>query len=101
MTAVPPGTEEVTGVAARWSLISSVRFSSEYENLRVIVMTGLLGDAVVLNRAYELRSEYLGKPFAREALLAKVVSARDLVAPDPASLGEQVAQVTLMATIGE
>jgi len=48
-----------------------------------------------------LRSEYLGKPFAREALLAKVVSARDLVAPDPASLGEQVAQVTLMATIGE
>jgi DNA-binding response OmpR family regulator len=43
-------------------------------------MTGLLDSAEVLNRAYDLECEYLGKPFAPEALIAKVESARRLVA---------------------
>ncbi|HUZ68862.1 MAG TPA: hypothetical protein VMU65_04055 [Candidatus Saccharimonadales bacterium] len=42
-------------------------------------MTGLLDSAEVLNRADDLRCEYLGKPFAPEALLAKLESARRLV----------------------
>jgi hypothetical protein len=44
----------------------------------VVVMTGLLDSAQVLNRAYDLECEYLGKPFAPEALMAKLDSARML-----------------------
>jgi hypothetical protein len=42
-------------------------------------MTGLLDSAEVLNRAYDLECEYLGKPFAAEALIAKIESARQMV----------------------
>jgi hypothetical protein len=51
----------------------------------VVIMTGLLDSADVLNRAYNLQCEYLGKPFAREALVAKVRLARKLVAADALS----------------
>jgi DNA-binding response OmpR family regulator len=33
----------------------------------------------MLNRAHDLECEYLGKPFAPEALIAKVESARRMV----------------------
>jgi DNA-binding response OmpR family regulator len=45
----------------------------------MVVMTGLLDSADVLNRAYDLQCEYLGKPFAPEALIAKIESARRMV----------------------
>jgi diguanylate cyclase (GGDEF)-like protein len=61
-----------------WELISHVRSSRAHRHLPVVVMTGLLDSAQVLNRAYDLECEYLGKPFAPEALMAKLDSARML-----------------------
>ena len=66
-----------------WSLIRYVRDSADHGRMPIVVMTGLLDSAEVLNRAYELECEYLGKPFASEALLAKVESARRIVAGSP------------------
>jgi DNA-binding response OmpR family regulator len=62
-----------------WDLISNVRASTMHANLPMVVMTGLLDSAEVLNRAYDLECEYLGKPFASEALIAKIESARRMV----------------------
>ncbi|HEV3275097.1 MAG TPA: EAL domain-containing protein [Candidatus Dormibacteraeota bacterium] len=59
-----------------WDLISNVRASSMHARMPMVVMTGLLDSAEVLNRAYDLECEYLGKPFASEALIAKIESAR-------------------------
>ena len=61
-----------------------------HARMPIVVMTGLLDSAEVLNRAYDLECEYLGKPFASEALIAKIESARRMVgrvchAPPPAS----------------
>jgi diguanylate cyclase (GGDEF)-like protein len=63
-----------------WDLIGHVRASAMHARMPVVVMTGLLDSADVLNRAYDLECEYLGKPFAPEALIAKVESARRMVA---------------------
>jgi diguanylate cyclase (GGDEF)-like protein len=68
-----------------WDLIRTVRASAEHARVPVVIMTGLLDSADVLNRAYNLQCEYLGKPFAREALVAKVRLARKLVAADALS----------------
>jgi diguanylate cyclase (GGDEF)-like protein len=59
-----------------WDLISHVRASTMHARMPMVVMTGLLDSAEVLNRAYDLECEYLGKPFASEALIAKIQSAR-------------------------
>ena len=76
-----------------WELIGDVRAGMAHARLPIVVMTGLLDSARVLNRAYDLECEYLGKPFAAEALMAKVESARrmtaiacDWPAPDPDGL---------------
>src|ERR1700722_15590111 len=58
-----------------WGLITQIRESADNAHMPVVVMTGLLDSAEVLNRAYDLRCEYLGKPFAPEALIAKLESA--------------------------
>ena len=50
-----------------------------HARMPMVVMTGLLDSAEVLNRAYDLECEYLGKPFAPEALIAKIESARRMV----------------------
>jgi diguanylate cyclase (GGDEF)-like protein len=63
-----------------WGLITNIRKSRDNARMPLVVMTGLLDSAEVLNRAYDLRCEYLGKPFAPEALLAKLESARRIVA---------------------
>jgi diguanylate cyclase (GGDEF)-like protein len=65
-----------------WSLIAQIREAPDSARLPVVVMTGLLDSAEVLNRAYDLRCEYLGKPFAPEALVAKLKSARRIVGND-------------------
>jgi two-component system catabolic regulation response regulator CreB len=62
-----------------WGLITQIRESADNAQMPVVVMTGLLDSAEVLNRAYDLRCEYLGKPFAPEALIAKLESARRIV----------------------
>jgi diguanylate cyclase (GGDEF)-like protein len=62
-----------------WDLITYIRGSPEHARMPIVVMTGLLDSAEVLNRAYDLECEYLGKPFAPEALIAKVESARRIV----------------------
>jgi diguanylate cyclase (GGDEF)-like protein len=62
-----------------WDLIASVRAGAMHAHMPLVVMTGLLDSADVLNRAYELQCEYLGKPFAPEALIAKIESARRMV----------------------
>jgi diguanylate cyclase (GGDEF)-like protein len=59
-----------------WELISHVRSSAMHARIPIVVMTGLLDSAEVLNRAYDLECEYLGKPFAPEALIAKIESAQ-------------------------
>ena len=76
-----------------WDLISDLRAGTMHARLPVVVMTGLLDSAEVLNRAYDLECEYLGKPFAAEALMAKIESARRMTAdagfsaaPDPEGL---------------
>jgi diguanylate cyclase (GGDEF)-like protein len=63
-----------------WDLIGFVRASEAHMRMPVVVMTGLLDSADVLNRAHDLSCEYLGKPFASEALIAKIESARRLAA---------------------
>jgi CheY-like chemotaxis protein len=62
-----------------WELIDKVRASATHAHMPMVVMTGLLDSADVLNRAYDLKCEYLGKPFAPEALIAKIESARRMV----------------------
>ncbi len=62
-----------------WGLITYIRDSPDHGRMPIVVMTGLLDSAEVLNRAYDLECEYLGKPFASEALIAKVESARRIV----------------------
>jgi diguanylate cyclase (GGDEF)-like protein len=75
-----------------WDLISDVRAGTMHARMPMVVMTGLLDSAEVLNRAYDLECEYLGKPFAAEALMAKIESARRMTdagvsaAPDPEGL---------------
>jgi diguanylate cyclase len=69
-----------------WTLITFIRESRDHARMPIVVMTGLLDSAEVLNRAYDLECEYLGKPFAPEALIAKVESARRVMgSPDGAS----------------
>jgi diguanylate cyclase (GGDEF)-like protein len=72
-----------------WDLISHVRAGTVNARMPMVVMTGLLDSADVLNRAYDLECEYLGKPFAAEALMAKVDSARRMTggaeSPAPSS----------------
>ena len=63
-----------------WQLVGSLRSKEKHAHVPVVVMTGLIDSAEVLNRTAELRCEYLGKPFAREALVHKLHSARKLVA---------------------
>jgi EAL domain-containing protein (putative c-di-GMP-specific phosphodiesterase class I)/CheY-like chemotaxis protein len=58
-----------------WGLIKFIRESHDHARTPIVVMTGLLDSAEVLNRAYDLECEYLGKPFAPEALIAKIESA--------------------------
>jgi diguanylate cyclase (GGDEF)-like protein len=62
-----------------WDLIATVRAGAMHALMPMVVMTGLLDSADVLNRAYDLQCEYLGKPFAPEALIAKIESARRMV----------------------
>jgi EAL domain-containing protein (putative c-di-GMP-specific phosphodiesterase class I)/CheY-like chemotaxis protein len=62
-----------------WDLIADVRAGVMHAHMPIVVMTGLLDSADVLNRAYDLKCEYLGKPFAPEALIAKIESARRMV----------------------
>jgi diguanylate cyclase (GGDEF)-like protein len=62
-----------------WDLIAQVRGGVMHAHMPIVVMTGLLDSADVLNRAYDLKCEYLGKPFAPEALIAKIESARRMV----------------------
>jgi diguanylate cyclase (GGDEF)-like protein len=66
-----------------WDLISDVRSSIVHARMPIVVMTGLLDSAEVLNRAYDLECEYLGKPFASEALMAKIESARRMAGAAP------------------
>jgi diguanylate cyclase (GGDEF)-like protein len=63
-----------------WQLIKYIRDTPAHGRMPIVVMTGLLDSAEVLNRAHDLECEYLGKPFASEALIAKVESARRIVA---------------------
>jgi diguanylate cyclase (GGDEF)-like protein len=69
-----------------WDLISHVRTTAMHTRIPIVVMTGLLDSAEVLNRAYELECEYLGKPFASEALIAKIESARRMMGGTPPEL---------------
>ena len=84
-----------------WDLISFVRASAMHARMPMVVMTGLLDSAEVLNRAYDLECEYLGKPFAPEALIAKIESARRMTggAPDaPATDSERESHIAAVAS---
>jgi CheY-like chemotaxis protein len=82
-----------------WDLIAHVRATAMHALMPMVVMTGLLDSADVLNRAYELKCEYLGKPFAPEALVAKIESARRMVAvPGPSVVNSEVDTPVAAAT---
>jgi len=84
-----------------WDLISYVRASAMHARMPMVVMTGLLDSPEVLNRAHDLECEYLGKPFAPEALIAKIESARRMTggAPDaPATDSERESHITAVAS---
>jgi diguanylate cyclase (GGDEF)-like protein len=70
-----------------WELIRHVRSSTMHARIPVVVMTGLLDSAEVLNRAYDLECEYLGKPFAPEALIAKIESAQRVMGKAQSVIG--------------
>lgn len=54
-----------------WELIEKLRGDDRFADLPVVVLTGLIEPEVV-RRATDLRCEYLSKPFAASALLAKI-----------------------------
>ncbi|MHB8488035.1 MAG: EAL domain-containing protein [Candidatus Dormibacteria bacterium] len=86
-----------------WDLISHVRASSIHARMPMVVMTGLLDSAEVLNRAYDLECEYLGKPFAPEALIAKIESARRMVGgarDSPPTDSDRAGRTPALRTIG-
>jgi diguanylate cyclase (GGDEF)-like protein len=83
-----------------WDLIRHVRSSPMHARMPMVVMTALLDSADLLNRAYDLECEYLGKPFESEALIAKIESARRMVAGGrqvPAKTSEEARPVTAAA----
>jgi diguanylate cyclase (GGDEF)-like protein len=79
-----------------WTLIGTVRADRLHASMPVVVMTGLLDDADVLNRAHDLKCEYLGKPFAPEALIAKVKLSKRLIADN---LGGNQEPAVLVETV--
>ena len=54
-----------------WSLIERLRGDGRFQDLPVVVLTGLLEPEVV-EKASSLGCEYLSKPFAATALLSKI-----------------------------
>jgi diguanylate cyclase (GGDEF)-like protein len=62
-----------------WDLIAFIRKHPVHARMPIVVMTALLDSAEVLNQTYDFECEYLGKPFAPAALVAKVESARGLM----------------------
>ncbi|HEV2755144.1 MAG TPA: response regulator [Actinomycetota bacterium] len=54
-----------------WTLIEKLRDDERFSDLPVVVLTGLIEPDVV-RRASDLRCDYLSKPFAASALLAKI-----------------------------
>jgi diguanylate cyclase (GGDEF)-like protein len=83
-----------------WDLITHVRASAMHALMPMVVMTGLLDSADVLNRAYDLSCEYLGKPFAPEALIAKIESARRMVAAVAPAVVASGADTPVVAAAG-
>ena len=84
-----------------WDLITKVRAGAMHARMPMVVMTGLLDSADVLNRAYDLQCEYLGKPFAPEALIAKIESARRMVGQAaPAVIDEEIDRPVGIAAAG-
>lgn len=86
-----------------WDLISDVRASSMHARIPIVVMTALLDNPDVLNRADDLECEYLGKPFAPEALIAKIESARKMMAgcvDSPVTLATLDTRVTASRVMG-
>jgi diguanylate cyclase (GGDEF)-like protein len=65
-----------------WDVIREIRREERLAQIPIVIMTGSLDSAEMLNRAREARCEYLGKPFAAEALLAKLELAKR-IAPIP------------------
>lgn len=59
-----------------WDVIREIRREERLAQIPIVIMTGSLDSAEMLNRAREARCEYLGKPFAPEALLAKLELAK-------------------------
>jgi diguanylate cyclase (GGDEF)-like protein len=59
-----------------WDVIREIRREERLAQIPIVIMTGSLDNAEMLNRAREARCEYLGKPFAPEALLAKLELAK-------------------------
>ncbi|MFN2588375.1 MAG: response regulator [Actinomycetota bacterium] len=54
-----------------WTLIEKLRADGRFTSLPVVVLTGLI-DPEVVRRASDLHCDYLSKPFAASALLAKL-----------------------------
>jgi EAL domain-containing protein (putative c-di-GMP-specific phosphodiesterase class I)/CheY-like chemotaxis protein len=61
-----------------WDVIREIRREERLAQIPIVIMTGSLDSADMLNRARDERCEYLGKPFAPEALVAKLELARRL-----------------------
>jgi DNA-binding response OmpR family regulator len=74
-----------------------------HARIPIVVMTALLDNPDVLNRADDLECEYLGKPFAPEALIAKIESARKMMAgcvDSPVTLATLDTRVTASRVMG-
>ena len=84
-----------------WDLIGFVRAGAAHGRMPIVVMTGLLDSADVLNRAYDLGCEYLGKPFAPEALIAKIESARRVAASTDAAAPDAALAAHVIAVAGD
>ena len=59
-----------------WDVIREIRREERLAQIPIVIMTGSLDSADMLNRAQDARCEYLGKPFAPEALLGKLEIAK-------------------------
>jgi len=63
-----------------WSLVEQVRADGRLARIPVVVTTGVLDTADVLDRAAGLQCHYLGKPFPFRALITMLDQAAELAA---------------------
>jgi DNA-binding response OmpR family regulator len=84
----------IYGREAGWELLDKIRANDHFQNLPVVILTGVTGDDVVL-KAKERNAEYLSKPFTGPALVDRL---RRAMLASGRSPGTQTHEVMLLTS---